>query len=126
VTLTTSSVCQLAGQGVFNNTLIQNENGKILVPVELWKKYKTATHWVEFADKIFPTTEGIFNIEKIKAPINSTKTVEINNCYFSKEPQASITSSSNAITISNIEATNDLITFDITAKEILTEVNCQL
>ena len=48
----TTSLCQLAGTGAFNNTPIASGTGYIYVPSVMVDSYKAATNWTTFADRI--------------------------------------------------------------------------
>lgn len=50
----TDKVANLGSSGIFSNTPIANGEGYIYVPTTLLEKYKTATNWTTYADKIVP------------------------------------------------------------------------
>ena len=50
----TDKVANLGSSGIFSNTPIANGEGYIYVPTTLLEKYKTATNWTTYADKIKP------------------------------------------------------------------------
>ena len=50
----TDKVAHLGSSGIFSNTPIANGEGYIYVPTTLLEKYKTATNWTTYADKIVP------------------------------------------------------------------------
>lgn len=58
ITLPSTSVCELAGEGIFRGTPIERGNGGIYVTESLVDTYKSASYWSLISTQIFPIIES--------------------------------------------------------------------
>lgn len=108
-----------------NNKVFANCNNlqNIYVPAKLLNDYKQK--WAIYADIIKPYDYYVSATTNQIMLFNNIKTITIELVNYNETPAYSITSSNNDIaTISNINATNTAITFDITT--LSTEGDCNI
>lgn len=126
-----SSVAMLYNASVFYNTPMSNSTytgsfGSIFVPVSLVSLYKTATNWVAYANRIAPL-ESIEQIDDVIIGYNTTKSIVAPLIRFESTPEnISVVSNNENVVISNIQATNESITFDATANDTAADAECNI
>ena len=102
-----------------------NKLTDILVPAKLLNAYKNDSKWTKYADNIKPYDSWVPETTNQIMLFNRTKTITIDLMAYTEIPTYSITSNNTEMaTISNINATLNAITFDLTTLSI--EGNCSI
>lgn len=118
VTLRSNTICTLENSDAFANTPISEGNGYIYVPAVLYNGYRNATNWSIYADQILPYDSCIEYMEDVVSLYNNTTSVNVELIGYDEPPTIDISTNNNGLTtISNINTTNDLLSFDITASD---------
>lgn len=118
VTIKSDTLCTLQDNDVFENTLIADGSGFIYVPAVLYNKYRNAINWNTYVDQILPYDSCIEDSEDVVSLYNKTTTVNIELIGYHEVPTIDIKTDNEAlITVSNINITTNLLTFDITTSD---------
>lgn len=126
-----SSVASLYNTSAFYATPISVSTytgsfGSIYVPASLVSLYKTATNWAAYADRIAPL-DCIDQIDDVVIGYNLTKSIIAPLIKFESIPEnISVVSNNENIVVSNIQATTESITFDITSSNTTESVECSI
>ena len=118
VTLRSNTVCTLENSDAFANTKISEGTGYIYVPAVLYNKYRNATNWSIYEEQILPYDSCIEYIDDVVSLYNNTTTVNVELIGYDDIPTIDISTNNNGLTtISNINTTNNSLSFDIIAAD---------
>lgn len=119
LTLRADTVCTLDNINALENTPIANGTGYVYVPAILYNKYRNATNWSVYADQILPYDSCIEYMEDKVYVYNSNDTISIELIGYNTAPDITVESSNKDVcTISNINTTANLLTFDVSTSDM--------
>lgn len=114
LTLRSETLCTLNNINALENTPIAKGTGYVYVPAVLYNTYRNATNWTVYADQIVPYDSCVEYIDDKVYVFNGTDSISVELVGYDEVPTVTVQSNNTDVsTISNINATADLLTFDI-------------